>query len=353
VSGPVAAADVIEAIHDDRLVALLEAKLDDGGDDHRLRVADHITRSIAAVAARHADAVDAVLRDADIDGVLDPLPERQQRPVVSVRVTPDDLDTTRKALSAAGYAPLHQLSPGAWASYRRVHGETRFTSPSDDGAQVQVIWGDDRDPPRSPLHAMSRPGFDQWTGTDLPAWAWPGYVAVRMRDVVRHRIMGRPRSPAVGPHLPTPGDLVEPVLTWAGIGEGDVLLDAGCGDGRVLVEAARTIGCRGIGIEIDPALAELAVERARRAGVERLVTVVAGDIEHVPAPDTTAAFLFLPSGLIGAAINQLDRALPKGATIVAHEQSPLPDRPAAEDVAPVYGSSSLTVAHRWTVGGPR
>ena len=57
------------------------------------------------------------------------------------------------------------------------------------------------------------------------------------------------------PYVPTPQQVVDRMLALAKVGKNDVLYDLGCGDGRIVVTAAKQLGARGTGIDIDPAIA--------------------------------------------------------------------------------------------------
>ena len=60
--------------------------------------------------------------------------------------------------------------------------------------------------------------------------------------------------------VPTPHDVVEKMLDMAKVTKGDVIYDLGCGDGRIIVQAAKKRGCKGVGFEIVPELAQQARE---------------------------------------------------------------------------------------------
>eukprot|EP01102_Stenamoeba_stenopodia_P012244 TRINITY_DN383_c0_g1_i3.p1 TRINITY_DN383_c0_g1~~TRINITY_DN383_c0_g1_i3.p1 ORF type:complete len:228 (+),score=53.16 TRINITY_DN383_c0_g1_i3:66-686(+) len=51
----------------------------------------------------------------------------------------------------------------------------------------------------------------------------------------------------------------------------DFILDLGCGDGRIVTFAAEALGCKGIGVDINPDLIEKAKEFAKERGVSHLV----------------------------------------------------------------------------------
>jgi hypothetical protein len=64
---------------------------------------------------------------------------------------------------------------------------------------------------------------------------------------------------------PTPDHVIDAMLRLAHVTPDDTLLDVGCGDGRIVARAAQQVGCRAIGIEIEPALAA----RSRDGGGRR------------------------------------------------------------------------------------
>lgn len=77
---------------------------------------------------------------------------------------------------------------------------------------------------------------------------------------------------------PTPIAEVRRVLALLSPQPNETFVDYGCGDGRWLIEAARTYGCRAVGVEIDPEQ----VDRARRAvddaGLVGRVKIIEGDV---------------------------------------------------------------------------
>lgn len=73
----------------------------------------------------------------------------------------------------------------------------------------------------------------------------------------------------------------------------DTLADIGCGDGNVLIAACERYGCRGLGIEIDPARARIARRRVRDAGLGSQITIVTGDAAEADLSGVTAAYVYL------------------------------------------------------------
>jgi len=72
------------------------------------------------------------------------------------------------------------------------------------------------------------------------------------------------------PYVNSPMEVVDRMLRLAEPKPGERLIDLGSGDGRIVIEAAKRFGTRGLGVDLDPRLVELARENARKAGVESL-----------------------------------------------------------------------------------
>jgi len=128
----------------------------------------------------------------------------------------------------------------------------------------------------------------------------------------------RPDAPNLAPYVPTPQEVVDRMLTLAGVTESDVVIDLGCGDGRIPITAAKIYGARGIGVDIDPQRIAEANANAKREGVAHLVTF---KLENALTTDVSTAtvvttYLLTASNLRLRPI--LTRALKPGTRIVAH-----------------------------------
>ena len=102
----------------------------------------------------------------------------------------------------------------------------------------------------------------------------------------------RLRAPDV-PFDPSPGDVVDQMLTLAGVHKGDVVYDLGCGDGRIVIAAVQRFGARGVGIDIDPQRIAESRESARTAGVLDRVTFRNQDLFEAKISEATVVTLFL------------------------------------------------------------
>jgi SAM-dependent methyltransferase len=80
------------------------------------------------------------------------------------------------------------------------------------------------------------------------------------------------------PYVQSPMEVVDRMLRLAEPKAGEYLIDLGSGDGRIVVEAARKYGVRGLGVDLEPRLVQLATDNARKAGVEALAKFEVKDL---------------------------------------------------------------------------
>ncbi|MGA2110123.1 MAG: methyltransferase domain-containing protein [Syntrophorhabdales bacterium] len=92
---------------------------------------------------------------------------------------------------------------------------------------------------------------------------------------------------------PSPRDVVKEMLKLADVRSSDVVYDLGCGDGRLVIEAARQMGARGVGIDLDPQRIKESVENAASAGVTELVRFFNKDLFKADVSEATVVMLFL------------------------------------------------------------
>ena len=123
---------------------------------------------------------------------------------------------------------------------------------------------------------------------------------------------------SLAPFVPTPNDVVNRMLTLAGVTENDVVYDLGCGDGRIVIAAARDFGARGVGVDIDPQRIAEANANAEQAGVQHLVEFIEQDAMESDVSDATVVTLYLLSSSNARLRPILTRQLRSGARIVSH-----------------------------------
>lgn len=120
------------------------------------------------------------------------------------------------------------------------------------------------------------------------------------------------------PYVPTDEKVVAEMLRVANVRKDDVLYDLGSGDGRIVITAARELGTRGTGIDIDPERVRDADENARRAGVTDKVKFVQGDIFDAKISDATVVTLYLLPAVNMRLRPKLLSELRPGTRIVSH-----------------------------------
>lgn len=97
----------------------------------------------------------------------------------------------------------------------------------------------------------------------------------------------------LAPSVATPMEVVERMLSLAGVQRDDVVYDLGSGDGRIVITAAKKYGARAVGFEIDPRLVKESRNNVRRAGVQDLVEIRQLDILQADLSGATVVTLYL------------------------------------------------------------
>ena len=92
--------------------------------------------------------------------------------------------------------------------------------------------------------------------------------------------------------VPTPPALVKALLDKAAVGPGDLLVDLGSGDGRIVIEAARR-GAKAIGIEFNPDMVKLSLEKARQEGLTDKATFLNMDLFDYDLSKATVVSMYL------------------------------------------------------------
>ncbi len=139
------------------------------------------------------------------------------------------------------------------------------------------------------------PTEEDWKVVRLPAPLAPLYALLRPLRLIRKYGLGLVRRLELdlGPFVPTPPEIVDRVLEFAGLGPNDVLYDLGCGDGRIVVAAAKCWGILCVGVDVDPLRIAEAKARARAASVEHLVKFVQQDAKTADVSEATVVVLYL------------------------------------------------------------
>ena len=205
---------------------------------------------------------------------------------------------------------------------------------------------------RQTLRLATQATEDDRMAARLPRQLEAFYAVMRPLHLIGKYGLGfRKRAAAdLAPFLATPDAIVERMLAMAEIRPGDVLYDLGCGDGRIVVMAAQRYGIRCVGIEVDAARIAEARERARAAGVEKLVTILEQDAKQadVSPADIVTLYLTAPGNL--KVWPNLERGLRLGARIVSRDFK-MPGWTEEKSEAMEAPGAPPTALYLWRVGG--
>jgi len=91
-----------------------------------------------------------------------------------------------------------------------------------------------------------------------------------------HRRRRRPRHPRL-----------------ARITSDDVIYDLGCGDGRIVIAAAKHLGARGVGVDIDPLRIQECHDNLRRANVGDRVRFLQASLFDIDLTPASVVILYL------------------------------------------------------------
>lgn len=127
-----------------------------------------------------------------------------------------------------------------------------------------------------------------------------------------------PAKPLDVPYVPTPQIVVDKMLSMANVGKNDIVYDLGCGDGRIVVTAAKQHGARGVGVDLNPQRIAEANANARKAGVEKNVKFMVGDLFQMDVSEATVVTLYLLPAVNRDLRPRLWKQLKVGTRVVSH-----------------------------------
>ena len=107
------------------------------------------------------------------------------------------------------------------------------------------------------------------------------------------------------------------MLELAEVKKTDVVCDLGSGDGRIVITAAKNYGCKAIGYEIDGELVQRSRDRAKKDGVDGLVSIEHKDIFSADLREVDVVTLYLLPKQLTRLLPQL-KTLKPGSRIVSH-----------------------------------
>jgi uncharacterized protein (TIGR03000 family) len=123
--------------------------------------------------------------------------------------------------------------------------------------------------------------------------------------------------------VPTPDDIVDEMCKLAKITKNDVVYDLGCGDAVMLIRPIQKFKVKkGVGIDIDPKMIEIAKKKVKEAKVEDKIDLRVGDILNVKdMSDASLVLLYIGDDLGERLSPVLQKTCKPGTRIVSHRFS--------------------------------
>ncbi len=141
------------------------------------------------------------------------------------------------------------------------------------------------------------------------------------------------------PYVTTPNAVVDAMLSIAGVGARDHLIDLGSGDGRIVITAAKRFGTRGVGIELDGELVARSRENAAREGVSDKVKFLKQDLFASDFRDATVLTMYLLPEVNQDLRPTILFELRPGTRIVSHDWDMGDWKPDGKQVIPTPGKT--------------
>jgi hypothetical protein len=121
-------------------------------------------------------------------------------------------------------------------------------------------------------------------------------------------------------YVPTPQVVVDEMLSMAKVTAGDYIIDLGSGDGRIVITAAKKIGARGFGVDLDTYLLKIANATAKKEGVADRASFIEQNLfETDLTPATVVTTYLLPE--MNEKLRPKLLQLRPGTRVVAHDYS--------------------------------
>jgi SAM-dependent methyltransferase len=117
--------------------------------------------------------------------------------------------------------------------------------------------------------------------------------------------------------VPTPERMIRRMLQIADTSKDDLVIDLGSGDGRIPIYAAKQLGARAIGVELEANLVRLSREAAKKQGVENLVQFLEQDLFKADLSKATVIALYISPGVMTRLKPRLLELRP-GTRVVSH-----------------------------------
>jgi hypothetical protein len=121
-------------------------------------------------------------------------------------------------------------------------------------------------------------------------------------------------------YVPTPQVVVDEMLKMGRVGPKDYLIDLGSGDGRIVITAAKRLGARGFGVDLDQYLLKIANATAQKEGVADRARFIEQNLFETDLSQATVITSYLLPEL-NLRLRPKLLALKPGTRVVTHDYS--------------------------------
>jgi protein-L-isoaspartate O-methyltransferase len=150
----------------------------------------------------------------------------------------------------------------------------------------------------------------------------------------------------LAPSYPSPGSVVDRMLTLAQLKSGETVYDLGCGDGRIVIAAAQKFKARAVGIEIRRDIYERTLATVASLGLSDQVKIVHGNALKYDLSPADVVTLYLLTSSNERLKPILAKDLKPGARVVSHDFEIKGWKPAAVDKLVVDGRPHFIYLYR-------
>ena len=121
------------------------------------------------------------------------------------------------------------------------------------------------------------------------------------------------------PFVPSHGDVLRAMFDMTKANKGDYVIDLGSGDGRIVIAAAKWLGARGFGVDLNKELVAIATKQARQQGVADRARFFVRDLFATDISKATLVTMYLLPEIVLQLRPKLLSTLKPGTRIASHD----------------------------------
>lgn len=150
------------------------------------------------------------------------------------------------------------------------------------------------------------------------------------------------------PFVPSHADVLRTMFELTNANKDDFVIDLGSGDGRIVIAAAKWLGARGFGVDLNDKLVAIANKRAERQGVADRAKFYVRDLFETDISKATLVTMYLLPEIVLQLRPKLLSSLKPGTRIASHDYHLGDWRPDHTRVIDA-GGEERSIVYAWTV----